>query len=72
MTTQSLVGRIKFYVQQINLKKNENKFDRICDTIFRLIEKLIFKCMGSVAKAKKKLEAEGLEDYLELYLDFAL
>jgi hypothetical protein len=72
MTTLSVIGWIRYYVQQINLKKNEHNFDRICDTIFRLIEKLIFKCKGSVPKAKKKLEAEGLEDYLELYLDFAL
>lgn len=73
LTTQDVINAIRFNIRELHADDlTGNDFDKITDHILRLIEKLIFKSMGSVAHARKRLEAEGLEEYLDLYLDMCL
>jgi len=73
LTTQDVLNAIRFNIRELHTDDlSGNDFDKVTDHIIRLIEKLIFRCMGSVPNARKKLEAEGLEEYLDLYLDTCL
>ena len=73
LTTDDILNAIRFNIGELATDDlSGNDFDKVTDHIIRLIEKLIFKCMGSVPKARVKLEAEGLEEYLDMYLDMCL
>lgn len=73
LTTHDVINAIRFNIRELHTDDlTGNDFDKITDHILRLIEKLIFRCMGSLPNARKRLEAEGLEEYLDLYLDMNL
>ena len=69
-TTQDVLNAISRGADDIRADDcTGSEFDKLSDHIYRLIEKLIFKCLGSVHNARKRLAAEGLEEYLDLYLE---
>jgi hypothetical protein len=73
LTTQDVVNALWFNVRELATDDlSGNDFDKVTDHIFRLMEKLIYMCKGSVPNARVRLEAEGLEDYLDMYLEMCL
>ena len=73
LRTQDILNALHVNVREIHADDvTDNDFDKISNHIYRLIEKLIFRCLGSIPATRKKLEAEGLEEYLEIYIDMSL
>lgn len=73
LTIQDVVDALWFNVRELGTDDlSENDFDKVTDHIIRLIEKLIFKCKGDVLNVRKRLDAEGLGDYLDVYLEMCL
>lgn len=46
------------------------EFDRSSDQLLRMVQKLIFKCLGNVHEARKRLREIGYEEVLDVYLEF--
>ena len=71
-STQDVLNAITTCVQEMHAEDiTDADFDKNSDHIHRLIEKLIFKCLGKVTEARKKLRVQGLEEYLDIYLELS-
>ena len=59
-----------------NIIHNEDlqpeEFDKVSDQILQLIARVIRKCLNNIERARTVLAVEGLDVYLDVYLNLTL
>jgi len=69
-TMQDVLNAIATCVNEIHHEDcTADEFDKLSGHIYRLIEKVIYRCLGNLSEARKRLQHEGLEAYLDIYLE---
>ena len=69
---QDIFNAIAKCIEEIHSEDcSGDEFDKLSAHIYKLIEKVIYRCYGRLNDARKLLKNEGLEEYLDLYLELA-